>query len=56
VGQWHLLDVPIMGYRHDESAQRVLRLTRYRTPPTDTKGYGNLYVLDRIIESKALDK
>ena len=56
VGQWYLLDAPIMGYRHDESAQRVLRLTRYRTPPTDTKGYGNLYVLDRIIESKALDK
>lgn len=52
VGQWHLLDAPIMGYRHDESAQRVLRLTRYRTPPTDTKGYGNLYQLDSVIETQ----
>mgnify|MGYP002651294103 FL=1 len=56
VGQWHLLDAPIMGYRHDESAQRVLRLTRYRTPPTDTKGYGNLYQLDSVIETKTLAK
>lgn len=56
VGQWHLLDAPIMGYRHDESAQRVLRLTRYRTPPTDTKGYGNLYKLDSVIETKTLAK
>ena len=52
VGQWHLLDAPIMGYRHDENAQRVLRLTRYRTPPTDTKGYGNLYKLDSVIETQ----
>ena len=52
VGQWHFLDAPIMGYRHDESAQRVLRLTRYRTPPTDTKGYGNLYKLDSVIETQ----
>ena len=56
VGQWHLLDAPIMGYRHDESAQRVLRLTRYRTPPTDTKGYGSLYQLDSVIETKTLAK
>ena len=56
VGQWYLLDAPIMGYRHDESAQRVLRLTRYRTPPTDTKGYGNLYQLDSVIETKTLAK
>ena len=56
VGQWHFLDAPIMGYRHDESAQRVLRLTRYRTPPTDTKGYGNLYQLDSVIETKTLAK
>lgn len=56
VGQWYLLDAPIMGYRHDESAQRVLRLTRYRTPPTDTKGYGNLYKLDSVIETKTLAK
>lgn len=56
VGQWHLLDAPIMGYRHDESAQRVLRLTRYRTPPTDTKGYGKLYKLDSVIETKTLAK
>ena len=56
VGQWHLLDAPIMGYRHDESAQRVLRLTRYRTPPTDTKGYGNLYQLESVIETKTLVK
>lgn len=56
LGQWHLLDAPIMGYRHDESAQRVLRLTRYRTPPTDTKGYGKLYQLDSVIETKTLAK
>ena len=56
VGQWYLLDAPIMGYRHDESAQRVLRLTRYRTPPTDTKGYGNLYQLDSVIETKTMAK
>ena len=56
VGQWYLLDAPIIGYRHDESAQRVLRLTRYRTPPTDTKGYGNLYKLDSVIETKTLAK
>jgi len=56
VGQWHLLDVPIIGYRHDENAQRVLRLTRYRTPPTDTKSYGNLYQLDSVIETKTLAK
>lgn len=56
VGQWYLLDAPIMGYRHDESAQRVLRLTRYRTPPTDTKGYGSLYKLDSVIETKTLAK
>ena len=56
VGQWYLLDAPIMGYRHDESAQRVLRLTRYRTPPTDTKGYGKLYKLDSVIETKTLAK
>lgn len=56
VGQWYILDAPIMGYRHDESAQRVLRLTRYRTPPTDTKGYGNLYQLDSVIETKTLAK
>ncbi|HCN14900.1 MAG TPA: hypothetical protein DIS69_02400 [Moraxellaceae bacterium] len=56
VGQWHLLDAPIMGYRHDETAQRVLRLTRYRTPPTDTKGYGNLYQLDSVIETKTMAK
>ena len=56
VGQWHLLDAPIINYRHDESAQRVLRLTRYRTPPTDTKGYGNLYQLDSVIETKTLAK
>ena len=56
VGQWHLLDAPIINYRHDESAQRVLRLTRYRTPPTDTKGYGNLYKLDSMIETKTLAK
>lgn len=56
VGQWYLLDAPIINYRHDESAQRVLRLTRYRTPPTDTKGYGNLYQLDSVIESKTLAK
>lgn len=56
VGQWYLLDAPIMGYRHDETAQRVLRLTRYRTPPTDTKGYGNLYQLDSVIETKTLAK
>lgn len=56
VGQWYLLDAPIMGYNHDESAQRVLRLTRYRTPPTDTKGYGNLYQLDSVIETKTLAK
>ena len=54
VGQWHFLDAPIMGYRHDESAQRVLRLTRYRTPPTDTKGYGNLYKLDSVIETQLI--
>lgn len=52
VGQWHLLDAPIINYRHNESAQRVLRLTRYRTPPTDTKGYGNLYKLDSVIETQ----
>lgn len=52
VGQWHLLDAPIINYRHNESAQRVLRLTRYRTPPTDTKGYGNLYQLDSVIETQ----
>ena len=52
VGQWYLLDAPIMGYRHDETAQRVLRLTRYRTPPTETKGYGNLYKLDSVIETQ----
>lgn len=52
VGQWHLLDAPIINYRHDESAQRVLRLTRYRTPPTDTKGYGSLYQLDSVIEAQ----
>lgn len=56
VGQWHLLDAPIMGYRHDESAQRVLRLTRYHTPPTDTKGYGSLYKLDSVIETKTMAK
>lgn len=56
VGQWYLLDAPIMGYRHDESAQRVLRLTRYRTQPSDTKGYGNLYQLDSVIETKTLAK
>lgn len=56
VGQWYLLDAPIMGYRHDESAQRVLRLTRYRTPPTDTKGYGSLYKLDSVIETKTMAK
>lgn len=56
VGQWHLLDAPIINYRHDESAQRVLRLTRYRTPPTETKGYGNLYQLDSVIETKTLAK
>lgn len=56
VGKWHLLDAPIMGYRHDESAQRVLRLTRYRTPPTDTKGYGSLYVLDSVIETSTRAK
>lgn len=56
VGQWHLLDAPIMGYRHDETAQRVLRLTRYRTAPTDTKGYGNLYQLDSVIETKTMAK
>ena len=56
VGQWHLLDAPIINYRHDESAQRVLRLTRYRTPPTDTKGYGSLYKLDSVIETKTLAK
>ena len=56
VGQWYLLDAPIINYRHDESAQRVLRLTRYRTPPTDTKGYGNLYKLDSVIETKTLAK
>ena len=56
VGQWYLLDAPIIGYRHDESAQRVLRLTRYRTPPTDTKGYGSLYQLDSVIETKTLAK
>lgn len=52
IGQWHLLDAPIMGYRHDEGTQRVLRLTRYRTPPKDTKGYGSLYVLDSVIETE----
>ena len=56
VGQWYLLDAPIINYRHDENAQRVLRLTRYRTPPTDTKGYGNLYQLDSVIETKTLAK
>ena len=56
VGQWHLLDAPIINYHHDESAQRVLRLTRYRTPPTDTKGYGNLYKLDSVIETKTIAK
>lgn len=56
LGQWHLLDAPIINYRHDESAQRVLRLTRYRTPPTDTKGYGKLYKLDSVIETKTLAK
>ena len=56
VGQWYLLDAPIINYRHDESAQRVLRLTRYRTPPTDTKGYGNLYKLDSVIETKTMAK
>lgn len=56
VGQWHLLDAPIINYRHDETAQRVLRLTRYRTPPTDTKGYGNLYQLDSVIETKTMAK
>ncbi|MFO1365417.1 MAG: hypothetical protein U1E98_03585 [Moraxella osloensis] len=54
MSQWYLLDAPIMGYRHDESAQRVLRLTRYRTPPTDTKGYGNLYQLDSVIETQLI--
>lgn len=56
VGKWYLLDAPIMGYRHDESAQRVLRLSRYRTPPTDTKGYGSLYVLNSVIETKNMAK
>lgn len=56
VGQWYLLDAPIINYRHDESARRVLRLTRYRTPPTDTKGYGSLYQLDSVIETKTLAK
>ncbi|NOX78794.1 MAG: META domain-containing protein [Gammaproteobacteria bacterium] len=56
VGQWHLLDAPIINYRHDETAQRVLRLTRYHTPPTDTKGYGNLYQLDSVIETKTMAK
>lgn len=56
VGQWHLLDAPIINYRHDETAQRVLRLTRYRTPPTDTKGYGKLYQLDSVIETKTMAK
>ena len=56
VGQWYILDAHIINYRHDESAQRVLRLTRYRTPPTDTKGYGNLYKLDSVIETKTMAK
>lgn len=56
VGQWYILDAPIINYLHDESAQRVLRLTRYRTPPTDTKGYGSLYKLDSVIETKTLAK
>nr|WP_309577442.1 hypothetical protein [Moraxella osloensis] len=54
MGQWHLLDAPIINYRHDESAQRVLRLTRYRTPTTDTKGYGSLYQLDSVIETELI--
>nr|WP_313426657.1 hypothetical protein [Moraxella sp.] len=56
MSQWYLLDAPIMGYRHDKSAQRVLRLTRYRTPPTDTKCYGSLYQLNSVIETKSLAK
>jgi heat shock protein HslJ len=55
-GQWHKLYEKIEGYEKSPSQGNIIRVKRYRTPPTDTKGYGNLYVLDIIIETKTLDK
>jgi hypothetical protein len=55
-GQWHKLYEKIEGYEKSPSQGNIIRVKRYRTPPTYTKGYGNLYVLDIIIETKELVK
>lgn len=53
-GQWRILHEAIDGYRPEAGVQSVIRVQRYRTPPTDTMGYGNLYVLDAVIESQLI--
>ena len=56
VGDWHLWYEPIEGYQKSPNQGNILRLKRYRTQPTDTKGYDNLYVLDSIIETTELSQ
>ena len=58
-GDWHLWYEPIEGYQKSPNQGNILnmlRLKRYRTPPTTTKGYGNLYELYSVIETQLIGK
>lgn len=53
---WYKLYEKIEGYEKSPNQGNIIRVKRYRTPPTDTKDYGNLYKLDSVIETKTLAK
>lgn len=53
-GQWHIMYEPIENYQKSADQGNVLRVIRYRTAPSDVKGFSNLYVLDGVIETTDL--
>lgn len=54
IGDWHIMYEPIEGYQKSPNHGNVLRLKRYRTAPTDSKGYATAFVLDMIVETTDL--
>lgn len=55
-GQWRIFHEPIDGFHLEPTTQQIIRVQRYRTPPTDTMGYGTKYVFDSVIESELISQ
>jgi len=53
-GPWQAFYSPIEGYTHEPGVSNVLRINRYRRPQAPADGSIYLYVLDLVVESKAV--